>query len=692
MTAFDHPAENDEPMPADRSLNSRTLFYRLQQTEIDDATRLEARTFLSAKFDTPSIAANNTDVIGHLTVNALEPLADKLATPANLAEAIYQTSPVLFTQPLWLQNICLADCCQSPSHIGMMKVYDCLTRNQSGHFDLIHHRRALLEESGHKIFPPDDILFNQQARLLSTVLDFAVLQLALARFPRLFFPEIMGFTLAYCQSDTLLEQCFPHHTPHHFFTLHRRHRQRALPWLEKIIDAHLSQSGDQQASVYARIVQGFSLFQHQSEQCRHQLHDFFNHPVSVEQQLAGIFRQKLAGALGHHRHIQLNGKALDQWLKQLPDGSDDFLAALKQSSYVDQKQPENSRLLKLFASGGPMNGVLTGPELTVLRRWLTSEQADRPAIIASSAPQIQSTPAVSDRLKRCSLRQSYHQLINQQWSQPFSAMIKQRLSRQLRLCRWLSRPPFLHFEQDSFDHYFQTLYQREMAAYRPLQGKPKISRTAYLWGLKQIAPMVLIDGCWLQHCLELQASHADICEILFTIYADELGNGSPTDNHPLIFRRLLDSLSIALPPVHSKAFADHPEFIHSAFDLPVFMLSLSRFPRLFLPELLGLNMAIEISGLGRHYLTLVDEWRYWGIDATIAEAHIAIDNIASGHTFLARQAILLYLNEIRRKSADPSQVNRHWRRIWTGYSALRLIGWRFKLQVPSVYLIRKLSC
>lgn len=107
-------------------------------------------------------------------------------------------------------------------------------------------------------------------------------------------------------------------------------------------------------------------------------------------------------------------------------------------------------------------------------------------------------------------------------------------------------------------------------------------------------------------------------------------------NHPHIFQQLLESLSIQVPPVYSEAFAKYPGFINSAFDLPVYMLSLSSFSVEFLPELLGLNMAIELSGLGKSYMSLVDDWNYWGIDPSIANIHISIDNAASGHTFLAK--------------------------------------------------------
>lgn len=694
MTAFDQPfngIETKSGANAANGLEPWTLLYRLQQESLDADTWRAAKDFLADILKALPLSSHKQQGSDELTLRAVKPLPKKLATADNQAEALYQNSPILLTQPFWLHQICLAGQSHLACNIGMMKVYDCLTRNPAGRFELQRYRLALLQQSGHKIFSPGSYLFSQSGRFLPAFRDFAVLQSALGQFPQQFFPEILGFSLAYCQSATLFEQCFPNQMSHRFFSLHRQHQQRALPVLQAVIADYLGQSVNQEPTRRQRIRHGFTLFQQQLTICRDQLHDLLLHPVSIEQQLADIFQQNLPAALGHHGRIELNGQALELWLQQLPERCDDFFDALKKSAYVDRQQPENSRLLALFAPGGPMTGVLTATEFTVLRRWLTGQQAPYSVRRPSTQKPVQVRSPSAPVSKSFALRECYHKLVNQDLDPPFLTAIKQKLSRQLRLCRMISQPPFRHFDPESFEAYFQTLYQREMAAYRPLKGKPKISKAAYLWGLQQIAPMVLIDGCWLQHCLKLQSSHVDISELLFSIYADELGNGCVAHNHPRIFRRLLDSLSIRLPQVQDKAFAQHPDFIHSAFDLPVFMLSLSNFPRYYLAELLGLNLAIEISGLGRHYLTLVDEWRYWGIDSTIADVHISIDNVASGHTFLAKQAIHLYLDDIQQKSADPGLVDHHWRRIWSGYTALRLIGWRFKCHLPSLYLFRKLS-
>ena len=119
------------------------------------------------------------------------------------------------------------------------------------------------------------------------------------------------------------------------------------------------------------------------------------------------------------------------------------------------------------------------------------------------------------------------------------------------------------------------------------------------------------------------------------------------------------------------------------------MLSLSSCSVEFLPELLGLNMAIELSGLGKDYKRLVDEWNYWGIDPTIANIHISIDNVASGHTFLAKKAIQLYMDDLFHRTGDKKIWDKHWRRIYSGYASLRFVGGWFKLSLPLWYLNSK---
>jgi hypothetical protein len=119
-------------------------------------------------------------------------------------------------------------------------------------------------------------------------------------------------------------------------------------------------------------------------------------------------------------------------------------------------------------------------------------------------------------------------------------------------------------------------------------------------------------------------------------------------------------------------------------------MAISKFPNAFLPELLGLNMAIEISGLGRAYLRLSEELKFWGIQSAIVDIHTSIDNLASGHSALAVKAIQGYLDEISACYGEQ-QMHAHWRRIYTGYCSLRTASLRFKFSLIKHYYLKRPS-
>jgi hypothetical protein len=98
-------------------------------------------------------------------------------------------------------------------------------------------------------------------------------------------------------------------------------------------------------------------------------------------------------------------------------------------------------------------------------------------------------------------------------------------------------------------------------------------------------------------------------------------------------------------------------------------------------------MAIELSGLGRVYLRLAEELKFWGINPAIVNVHISIDNVASGHAALAKKAIRLYLDEIL-AACGEAEMQKQWRRIYTGYRSLQIAGSRFKVALVINYLLK----
>ena len=96
---------------------------------------------------------------------------------------------------------------------------------------------------------------------------------------------------------------------------------------------------------------------------------------------------------------------------------------------------------------------------------------------------------------------------------------------------------------------------------------------------------------------------------------------------------------------------------------------MSLFPQHFLAETLGLTLAVEISGVGGTYRSTSDALRHHGFPSTFVDVHNTIDNVSSGHTALAHEAIKAHLDE-GLEQGGPDEVQRRWRRVWTGWLAI----------------------
>ncbi len=420
--------------------------------------------------------------------------------------------------------------------------------------------------------------------------------------------------------------------------------------------------------------------------------------------MIALLRQKAPYARGHHRAAGIGGKGIDAWFSEDPFDAEGFLDALAQSEFVVPKAPVESRLLTdLTDFGGPMFRVFNEAERTVVLEWLQSlSDQNRPACTKPAAPTrplAGRTYAIAPVAEQdhghesTDTRQLFYQLVNSDLFPDVLPAAKRIVSRHLRksaagLTKTL--PPlwqFFPYTHGAFQARIESLYEKELKAYRPFEPPPQLERAVYVWGIEQLAPTVLVDGCWLQNAAQAGNSHSRLAAALFGIYADEVGNGHTRLNHPNVYRRLLQSLNIDLPPLNDPAFAAHPGFLDAAFDLPVYLLAISHFRRSFLPEIIGLNLAIELSGLGARYMRLVDELDHWGIDATIIRLHISIDNMAGGHAAIARDVVKLYLDQLL---ADSGEVvmQQHWRRVWTGFLSLNSVSKRFGLAMLWHYATR----
>jgi Iron-containing redox enzyme len=180
--------------------------------------------------------------------------------------------------------------------------------------------------------------------------------------------------------------------------------------------------------------------------------------------------------------------------------------------------------------------------------------------------------------------------------------------------------------------------------------------------LLQNTPNNFVDGAWLDRVMPCGTA-TQVEAILFQIRYEEGGNGNIDENHPNLYSKLLSSLGMQIPIVYSREFSENHRFLDSAFEQPVFQIAVGLYPRQFLPELLGLTLWFEWNSTPSA-CQFAKCLRGRGIDDTYYKIHQRVDNPDRGHGFLARQAVEIYLEDIKQKGDD---VQSHWKRIWQGY-------------------------
>jgi hypothetical protein len=710
MTKFAHPLDptltplfEGGRIDAPQVCDNRTLFYNLLHVSEQPAVLEVAYRFIKQQLKpVQSTLSSDGSKSYHPDTfpNAFNAVVPDLTQPPR-SDHYQALSPVVCTELAWLDNILQASTNQTPLALDLQALS--LTLNQGVQANAFVQSQLLT--TGMPLPEIHTWAFAQQPDIPAVLFDFAALQLALREFPRVFFPEILGFTFGYCQTAGLLGLLEPV-----FLQTRKPLLQAQLPVLLQIMREYIAYFPVAQEALWHRIQSGYGLYYQQTDRCLNQLQALEQSVRSTQQAVLALLERLRSRAIGHHANITLSDKSIDAWFAQSPFDGEGFLQALRQSAYIDQQHPANSRLFKLFEFNGPMFGVLNAHEQALLKSWGCAEDniidnkdrregrlfylpftyTDR-VRTRNQSSFVQSGQKSVAQLTRLNDRDWYYTLVNIDLFPSTLNAAKQRVHRLLKLIQLFNRSPFRHYSHQAFSDYIDAIYQREINAYQPLADSPRIAKSTYIWAIEQLAPTILTDGCWLQNIQQLKhrPTHT-VGALLSKIYSDELGGGILVQNHPYIYQQLLNSIGLHLPPIHSRAFSQHPGFINSAFDIPNYLLAISRFPIAFLPELLGLNMAIELSGLGKDYLRLAQALKFYELDPRIVQVHISIDNIATGHAALAKQAIALYLDEILACSGEQV-MQQHWQRIYTGYCSLAWVSRRFTFALVKSVLLKCLS-
>ncbi len=182
--------------------------------------------------------------------------------------------------------------------------------------------------------------------------------------------------------------------------------------------------------------------------------------------------------------------------------------------------------------------------------------------------------------------------------------------------------------------------------------------------LKEYAPTALLDGCWLQRFSSAATSHTELAAGMLKIYSHEIGDGDHALHHGNAFRDLMQSLGIYMPEVGSFKFIEQSDIADSAFSYPVFLLSISQFPRSFTPEILGLSLFHYVCGICPLYLALRDQLEAFGAATRFLDMH-RLETSLDG---LALTAVCM----VRRSMEQTGGDRDHWNRIRRGFIVAHL--------------------
>ncbi|WP_437969967.1 iron-containing redox enzyme family protein [Sorangium sp. So ce260] len=421
-------------------------------------------------------------------------------------------------------------------------------------------------------------------------------------------------------------------------------------------------------------------------------------PSAWEAMLA-LVEAKARHAFGFHGRVRLDGQALDDALDPARLDARRILLRLARSPWIVPGRPDESPLVtRSVQFGGPMFGVFTDAEVDVMRAWIgaLAEAPEPPATLRAArgaeeragSPRVGHEAASIDVNRRGStaraqvraglpLPELYHRLlcargpgdVDRDAGELARAHVEGVLrevrrevspSRLAADGRWpwsaagLSRWVDARLHEQIFEGDDDAGIAREL------------TRGEAVWLLTQLAPAAVIDGAWLQGATAPGGFPTPIAPLLLRIYRDELGAGVPAQHHGNVLRRALAEQGLTLPPCDARAFVERPDFLPQAFSMPVLWLAFAQRSTELLPELLGLNLAVEMAGIGRGYAVAAALLRRHRIDPYFFDLHNTIDNAASGHTAWSIEAITRFMDAC---AARGDALERAALRLWRGYAA-----------------------
>ncbi|RWQ45669.1 MAG: iron-containing redox enzyme family protein [Mesorhizobium sp.] len=397
-----------------------------------------------------------------------------------------------------------------------------------------------------------------------------------------------------------------------------------------------------------------------------------------------------------HETRSVAGKEVVWWLNKANATTEDFMSALAgDTNFVVPGRPNESRFLTSFLNPSRPMGARLAADRKLVEDWIvagapiptTMFSLSEKSLVRKTIPY---KPEMTPEELLVNEPSYFHQLINIEDYPDFlddakvltQHYLDEGSKQSLKGSEYGPLDDFNIYDPDEFDVRMKAIYDNLLISmysthwndtgilrFRDQSGKVRnfpigrLSDACPRQGMLQGAPFNLIDGGWLQNIITVGPANK-IQANLFAIWDDEAGNGVVSQNHPNVYDALLKSQNIYLPPITTQEFIEQ-DFLRGSFTSPVFELAIGRFPQAFFPELLGMTLYLEWEATP----TLTPTVRMYagrGFNPLFYQLHVAIDNISEGHGALAKEAVKLYLENVREEGGDKA-VQEHWARIRNGY-------------------------
>jgi hypothetical protein len=548
-----------------------------------------------------------------------------------------------------------------------------------------------------------------------TSLPLPIFLLAIAQFTRTFSAEILGLNLAWqflglsaLGPELIRETCTAYALPplgddparpDHLAAGRGLAREAAVRFLK---EAAASMAADAwQADAWERLLRGIhagvGVWTEWFDRTRAAAP---TGPPDPRQEMIDMLWRKAPHACGYHADRRLGGKKIDEHLAPATFDGAALLADLARSPWIKPGEPDRSALLqRLIAFGGPMLAVFSPVEVRIIESWIDSlppKGAECPASDAGAVsatnpvptpPTVTNEECLAGRIwtpadfrrrseslyRRCTVRELYHYLINVELHSDVLPLAERfardRLERSMAMLWKGERPiPSRRYDPAALEQWVYKKHRQQVDSYRPPGQRPAAPKGAFIEATVQLAPLVLIDGGWLQGIASPALIHTTVGRMLFHVLVEELGEGKAKEHHANVYRDLLAAMGVDAPPVDSWEFVRWPRLDDSSFEVPALWLSISCFPRHFLPEILGLNLAVELAGVGGPYMEARDTLRRFGYPTLFVDVHNAADNVSVGHSAWAMKAITRYMDDLAEREG-PHNLDHTWQRVWAGVRA-----------------------